>query len=29
MDHEIHNSLIVVSRESGIKKTAITATFRW
>lgn len=29
MDHEIHNSLIVVSTESGIKKTAITATFRW
>jgi hypothetical protein len=29
MDHEIHNVLIVVSRESGIKKTAIIATYRW
>jgi hypothetical protein len=23
MDHEIHNVLIVVSRESGIKKTSV------
>jgi hypothetical protein len=28
MDHEIHNLLIVVSRESGIKKTSIPATWR-
>ena len=29
MDHEIHNLLIVVSRESGIKKTPVTETCRW